>query len=484
MAYKTYKDLRDFLATLEAEGQLVRVKEQVNPEPDIGAAGRAAANMPNGPAVLFENIKGYKGSVVTNVHGSWANHALMMGMEKNTPVIDQFFELNRRWEKFPVPPVIVSDAPCKQNKITSDINLFEVLPLYRINKYDGGFFISKASVVTADPDEPTNMNKMNVGTYRIQVKGKDTIGIQALPFHDIAVQLKKAEALNKPLPIAIALGNEPLVTFMASTPVKYDQSEYEFVGALRDGVPTEIIKAEESDLYVPAGAEVILEGYIKPRVRTVEGPFGEFPGSYSGARLQAEIQITSITYRDNPIFENLYLGIPWTEIDYLLALNTCVPLYQQLKETHPEVKAVNAMYTHGIGVIVSTSCRYGGYGKAVGMRVLTTPHGMPYSKIVIVVDEFVDPFNLPQVMWALTTRVDPIKDVVIIPNCPGMPLDPSSNPPGMHSKLIIDATTPVAPEVVTRDTQLLEPPVGYEAWEETLKQLLQAQAPELAIAPV
>jgi UbiD family decarboxylase len=163
--------------------------------------------------------------------------------------------------------------------------------------------------------------------------------------------------------------------------------------------------------------------------------------------------------------------------------NISVPLYQQIKETHPEVKAVNAMYTHGIGVIVSTGVRYGGYGKAVGMRVLTTPHGMPYSKVVIVVDDFVDPFNLEQVMWALTTRVDPIKDVALIPNCPGMPLDPSSNPPGMHSKLIIDATTPTAPEAVTRETQLLEPPVGYEVWEQTIQQLLKAQeAPSAVLA--
>ncbi len=116
-----------------------------------------------------------------------------------------------------------------------------------------------------------------------------------------------------------------------------------------------------------------------------------FPGSYSGSRLQCEIQITRVTHRTDPIFENLYLGIPWTEIDYLLALNTSIPLYKQLKETMPEIVAVNAMYTHGIGVIISTKCRFGGYGKAVAFRLLSTPHGMPYSKVVIVVVEFVDP---------------------------------------------------------------------------------------------
>lgn len=471
---KTYKDLREFLAALEDEGQLIRIQEEVSPEPDIGAAGRAAANLSNSPAILFEKVKGYQYPVVTNVHGSWQNHALMLGMPKDTPVKEQFFELNRRWDKYPVAPQILprEEAPCKENTIDQEINLFALLALYRINEQDGGFFLSKASVITGDPEFPNDLNKMNVGIYRIQIKDIDRVGIQALPFHDIAIQLEKAEALNQPLPIAIALGNSPLVTFMASTPVAYDQNEYEFVGALQDGVPTQIVKADTANhLYVPAGSEIILEGHILPRVRTVEGPFGEFPGSYSGARLQCEIKITHITHRTNPIFENLYLGMPWTEIDYLMALNTSVPLFKQLQASMPEVVAVNAMYTHGMGVIISTKCRYGGYGKGVAFRLLSTPHGMPYSKIVIIVDEFVDPFNLEQVMWALTTRVKPSKDVIVIPNCPGMPLDPSSFPAGMHDKLIIDATTPVAPEPNPRSVELLKPSPDTAKWEEIIENL-------------
>ena len=113
---KTYKDLREFLATLEAEGQLVRIKDEVMPEPDIASAGRAASSMKNGPAVLFEKVKGYKYSVVTNVHGSWPNHALMMGMPKDTPVKEQFFELNRRWDKYPVPPNIVKRGRALQRE--------------------------------------------------------------------------------------------------------------------------------------------------------------------------------------------------------------------------------------------------------------------------------------------------------------------------------------------------------------------------------
>jgi UbiD family decarboxylase len=158
------------------------------------------------------------------------------------------------------------------------------------------------------------------------------------------------------------------------------------------------------------------------------------------------IRIDRISYRDDPIFEHLYLGMPWTEIDYLMAANTCVPLYEQLKKDFPEVQAVNAMYTHGLVVIVSTKKRYGGFAKAVGMRVLTAPHGLGYAATVIVVDEDVDPFNLPQVMWALSTKMNPAGDLVQVPNMPILELAPQANTPGVVDKLIIDATTPIAPD--------------------------------------
>lgn len=474
-----YRDLRQFLQLLESENQLVRIHDQVMPEPDLSAIGRAAPNMENGPAVLVENIKGYKTPLVLNVHGSWQNHALMLNLPKDTPVKEQFFELKRLWDKYPIKPVWVDkkNAPVKEVIIEDNINLFEVLPLFRINEFDAGFYLSKALIVSKNPNNPNSYDEQNAGTYRIQVKGKDKVAIQPLPFHDIAIHLRNAEEKNEPLPIAICLGNDPVLSFMSSTPIAYVQSEYDFAGALK-GEPIELTKSEAGDLDIPARSEIVLEGYIEPRIREIEGPFGEFPGSYSGSRLQPVVKITKITHRQNPIFENLYLGMPWTELDYLIALNTSIPLYDQLKRDFPEVEAVNAMYTHGIGVIVSTKSRFGGYGKAVAMRLLSTPHGMPYSKIVIVVDEFVDPFNLEQVMWALTTRVRPDKDVFKIPYAPGMPLDPSSEPAGMHTKLVIDATTPVAPDY-GRETELLAVPAKTEEWSAILRSLIKEGSNQL-----
>lgn len=468
-----YKDLRGFLDLLEAEQQLIRVKDEVMPEPDLSAIGRSAPDMESAPAVLVENIRGYHTPVVLNVHGSWQNHALMLNLPKNTPTKDQFFALKEKWDRYPIKPkwVDAKDAPVKENIITEadGINLFDVLPLFRINEFDAGFYLSKALIVSKDPNKPDNYEEQNAGTYRVQVKGKDKVGIQPLPFHDIAVHLQHAEEKNERLPIAICLGNDPVLSFMASTPIEYVQSEYDFAGALK-GEPIELTKSEYGNLDIPARSEIVLEGYIEPREREIEGPFGEFPGSYSGARKQPIVKITKITHRDNPIFENLYLGMPWTEIDYLIALNTSLPLYKQLKRDFPEVEAVNAMYTHGIGAIVSTKSRLGGYGKAVAMRLLSTPHGMPYTKIAIIVDEFVDPFNLEQVMWALTTRVRPDKDVFKVPYAPGMPLDPSSEPAGLHTKLVIDATTPVGADV-GRDTELLGTPKDANEWKEILSHL-------------
>lgn len=469
----SYQDLREFLKVLESENQLVRIKDEVMPEPDLSAIGRAAPNVESAPAVFVEHVKGYNNPVVLNVHGSWQNHALMLGLPKDTPVREQFFELEKIWNRYPIKPTWVEkkNAPVKEVVIDKDINLFDILPLFRINEFDAGFYLSKALIVSRDPNNPDSYDEQNVGTYRIQVKGKDKVGIQPLPFHDIAVHLRHAEEKNEPLPIAICLGNDPVLSFMASTPIEYAQSEYDFAGALK-GAPIELTKSESGLLDIPARSEVVLEGYIVPREREVEGPFGEFPGSYSGARSQPIVKITKITHRKNPIFENLYLGMPWTEIDYLMALNTSLPLYKQVKRDFPEVQAVNAMYTHGIGTIISTKSRFGGYGKAVAMRLLSTPHGMPYTKVVIVVDEFVDPFNLEQVMWAITTRVRPDKDVFKIPFAPGMPLDPSSEPAGMHTKLVIDATTPVAPDIA-RDTELLGTPEKSDEYTEMIRNLVQ-----------
>jgi UbiD family decarboxylase len=443
-----YDDLRSFLDTLDNEGQLLRITEELNPEPDLAAAANAVTRLgDSAPALFFTNVTGFTNArIAMNVHGSWANHALALGLPKGTGTRAQVDEFIARWAKFPVKPEWRDNPPWAQNSQEGDdVNVFDVLPLVRLNDGDGGFYIDKAAVISKDPDDPHNSDMQNVGMYRIEVKGTRKLALQPVPMHDIAQHLRKAEEKGEDLPVAITLGNDPVISIVASTPMEYDQNEYELAGALR-GAPAPIATAPLTGLPVPWGSEVVIEGVIEGRRREIEGPFGEFTGHYSGGRAMTVIRIDKISYRTDPVFEHLYLGMPWTEIDYLLAANTCVPLYEQLKRDFPEVQAVNAMYTHGLAVIVSTNKRYGGFARAVGMRVLTTPHGLGYAKIVIVVDEDVDPFNLPQVMWALTAKVNPSGDLVTIPNLSVLELDPGSQPPGITDKLIIDATTPVDPD--------------------------------------
>lgn len=468
-----YKDLRDFLEKLESEGQLVRVEREVLPEPDISAGAYAALKLTKGPAVFFENIKGYeKKNVVMNVHGSWENYALMLDLPKHTPVRRMSQEIEERMDHFPVEARVLNAAPCKEVVISKHINIFNELPLFRVNEYDGGFYLSKGVVISGDPED---MKNQNLGMYRLQVKDKDRLGIQAAAHHDIAVHLRKAEEVNQPLPVAISVGNDPVINLVAAMPLEYDESEYEMAGALR-GEPVEVIRAETSSLMVPAGAEIIIEGEIIPRVRSIEGPFGEYTGFYSSTMRQAEIKINAITRRKDPvIFENLYIGKPWTEQDMFLGPITSVTVGKQLKKMAPEVVSVNANYAHGLGVIISTKSRLAGYGKIVAAKLLATPHGLLYPKLIIVVDEDIDPFNLDEVIWALVTRFRPERDLVLIPNAPGSTLDPASLSRGLVTRMILDATKPVPPEPPLLGISLVYPPKEGVEWMEILDMLRRGE---------
>ncbi|MCX5395553.1 non-oxidative hydroxyarylic acid decarboxylases subunit C [Streptomyces sp. NBC_00102] len=472
-----YDDLRSFLATLEKEGQLLRITEEVLPEPDLAAAANATGRIgENAPALYFDNVTGFTDArIAMNVHGSWANHALALGLPKHTPVKEQVETFAARWDAFPVAPERREDAPWRENtQEGADVDLFSVLPLFRLNDGDGGFYLDKAAVVSRDPEDPDNFGKQNVGTYRIQVIGTDRLAFQPVPMHDIAQHLRKAEEKGEDLPIAITLGNDPVITVVAGMPMAYDQSEYEMAGALR-GAPAPIATAPLTGFDVPWGSEVVIEGVIESRKRQIEGPFGEFTGHYSGGRRMPVIRVDRVSYRTNPVFESLYLGMPWTEVDYLVGPNTCVPLLKQLRAEFPEVRAVNAMYTHGLMVIISTAKRYGGFAKAVGMRAMTTPHGLGYVAQVILVDEDVDPFNLPQVLWSMSAKVNPKEDVVIIPNLSVLELAPAAQPAGITSKMIIDATTPVSPDVRGNFSTPAKDLPETQEWAAKLQKLIAAR---------
>jgi UbiD family decarboxylase len=464
--------LRDFLAFLGEQGQCVHWPDPVLPEPDIRNISVAAGNdAATGPAVVFDKIRGYPGKrIAINVHGSFGNLALLLGYPKTTPIRDLFHEIIRRWgsDKPLLERIAPEKAPVNENRLEKNINLYSLLPLYRINACDGGFYIAKACVVSRDPLEPDNFGKQNVGIYRIQVMGPDTFTLLSIPAHDMGRQMLMAEQHNKPLKVSIMIGNHPAMAMFAATPVGYDESEFAYASQMM-GAPLRLTTAVNGT-DILADSEMVIEGELLLNQREVEGPFGEFPGSYSGVRKVPLFRVTGVSHRNDPIFENIYIGKGWTEHDTLIGLNTSAPIYAQLKKDFPEVVAVNALYQHGLTGIIAVRNRFSGFAKSVAMRALGTPHGTMYLKNLIMVDDNVDPFDLNQVMWALSTRTR-ANDIIVIPNMPMVPIDPAAEVPGKGHRLIIDATSFMLPDNLGADPHLVDRPMGPEI--DTLMQRLR-----------
>lgn len=437
-----FQDLREYLEALEKEGQLIRFTEEVWPEPDIREISRIIGDLATDcPAVLVENIKGYQGKkVAVNLHGGRANLAIMLGLEKTTPWKEQFRELAKRWDNFEDGEIqwYNGNPPCQEVIVTKDINLYHTLPLYRINPCDGGFYLAKTCVVTHDLEEPYNFEKVNVGTYRVQVLGPDTLALQSFAYHHISVHACKAEILNKALPISICLGVDPILMYIANAPVAYDQSEYKYASAL-SGTAEILTRGNTNDLPIPIGAEFVIEGEIIPRRRVPGGPFGEFPGCYSALSGQYQIKVKAVTHRENPIFENIYFGKSGAEVDTFQGMTTGISIYKQLGKSIPEINAVNVIQ-NGLTIILAAHNPSQGFAGQIAERVASSPWGTDYCKNIVLVDENVDPFDLSQVMWALSTRVRPEVDIKVIPGVPGMPRNPITQCLGINDKVIIDTT--------------------------------------------
>ncbi len=456
----TITSLRDFLEFLADHGQCVTWPEKVSLEEDIrNIAVAAGRDVQGGPAIIFDKLEGYEGKkIAIGVHGSFGNLALLLGKSKTTTVRELFFDLIGRWgrEHAQINRIPADKAAVHDNRVESDINLYELLPLYRINAYDGGFYIGKASVASRDPIDPDDFNKQNVGIYRLQAHGPDIISLMTIPSHDMGRQIMAAEQEGKPLKIAVMLGNHPAVALFAGTPVGYEESEYEYASAMM-GAPITLTESGNG-IDILADTEYVIEAELLHGERAPEGPFGEFPGSYSGVRRAPLFKVTAVSHRNDPIYESIYIGRGWTEHDTLIGLHTSAPIYSQLKESFPEVKAVNALYHHGLSAVIAVENRMAGFAKSVAMRALGTPHGLMYLKNIFMVDADVDPFDLNQVMWALSTRTRP-DDIIVLPNMPMVPIDPAAVTPGKGHRLIIDATSFMAPDPLG-EAKLVSPPNG------------------------
>ena len=448
-------DLRDFIALLEQRGELVRIKQEVDPYLEMTEISDRTLRA-KGPALLFENPKGYDVPVLCNLFGTPERVALGMGQENVSALRDvgellAFLKepeppkgLLDLWEKrhdfkqvLNMPVKVVKKAPCQQIVLEGDQVNLDQLPIQTCWPGDAAPLVTWALAITRGPEK----ERQNLGIYRMQKIAKNKLIIRWLAHRGGALDYRDFQKKNpgKPYPVAIALGADPATTLGAVTPVPDTLSEYAFAGLLR-GEKTQVVKCIGSDLQVPASAEYILEGFLHGD-EAEEGPFGDHTGYYNEVETFPVFTIDRITHRENPIYHSTYTGRPPDEPAILgVALNEVfVPI---LKKQFPEIVD---FYLPPEGcsyrmAVVSMKKQYPGHAKRVMMGVWSFLRQFMYTKFVIVTDDDVDVRNWEDVIWAMTTRMDPVRDTVMIENTPIDYLDFASPVSGLGSKMGMDAT--------------------------------------------
>ena len=451
-----FKDLREFINLLEKKGELIRVTAEVDPVLEITEVADRTLRS-NGPALLFENPKGHSIPLLANLFGNTKRIALAMGQEDISGLRDigkllAFFKepsppagWKDLWQNLPnyknvlnMPARILKNAPCQEVIIQSaDVNL-NALPIQTCWPGDIAPLITWPLVITKGPEK----TRQNLGIYRMQLLGKNKLIMRWLSHRGGALDFRDWQQIHpqEKFPISIALGADPATTLATVTPVPDTLSEYAFAGLLR-GSKTEVVKSLTNDLQVPATAEFILEGYLEPNEIAPEGPFGDHTGYYNEVDNFPVFTVTCITHRQDPIYHSTYTGRPPDEPAMLgVALNEVfVPL---LQKQFPEIQD---FYLPPEGcsyrmAVVSIRKQYPGHAKRVMMGIWSFLRQFMYTKFIVVVDDDVDIRTWEDVIWAITTRMDPSRDTSIVENTPIDYLDFASPVSGLGSKMGLDAT--------------------------------------------
>ncbi|MEE9492788.1 MAG: 4-hydroxy-3-polyprenylbenzoate decarboxylase [Gammaproteobacteria bacterium] len=452
-----YQDLRDFIEQLEQKGELKRIHQEIDPYLEMTEICDRTLRL-GGPALLFENPKGFDVPVLGNLFGTVERVAMGMGADSVTALReigkllaalkepDAPTGVKDAWQKLPVfkkvldmAPRIVKKAACQRHVIEGDAVDLAKLPIQTCWPGDAGPLITWALVVTRGPNKP----RQNLGIYRQQVIGKNRVIMRWLAHRGGAQDFRDWQQLHpgEPFPVAVALGADPATILGAVTPVPDSLSEYAFAGLLR-GSRTELVRCKGSDLQVPASAEYVLEGHIYPDDTALEGPFGDHTGYYNEQETFPVFTVERISHRDNPIYHSTYTGRPPDEPAILgVALNEVfVPI---LQKQFPEI---TDFYLPPEGcsyrmAIVSMKKEYPGHAKRVMFGVWSFLRQFMYTKFVIVTDDDVDVRNWDDVIWAITTRMDPARDITLVENTPIDYLDFASPVSGLGSKAGLDATS-------------------------------------------
>jgi 4-hydroxy-3-polyprenylbenzoate decarboxylase len=451
-----YHDLRDFIAQLEKIGELKRVKTPVSTHLEMTEICDRVLRA-QGPAILFENPTGHNMPVLANLFGTPRRVALGMG-EESVAALREVGKLlaylkepeppkglQEAWEKWPVlkqvlnmSPKILSNAACQDIVWEgNDVDLNK-LPIQHCWPGDVAPLITWGLVVTRGP----NKSRQNLGIYRQQVIAPNKVIMRWLAHRGGALDFRDHCEKNpgQPFPISVVIGADPATILGAVTPVPDSLSEYQFAGLLR-GSKTELVKCLGSDLHVPASAEIVLEGVIHPNEMALEGPFGDHTGYYNEQDKFPVFTIERITMRRDPIYHSTYTGKPPDEPAMLgVALNEVfVPL---LQKQFPEI---SDFYLPPEGcsyrmAIVSIKKQYAGHAKRVMFGIWSYLRQFMYTKFIIVVDDDIDIRNWQEVIWAITTRVDPVRDTLLVESTPIDYLDFASPVSGLGGKMGLDAT--------------------------------------------
>ncbi|HDN26912.1 MAG TPA: 4-hydroxy-3-polyprenylbenzoate decarboxylase [Thioploca sp.] len=451
-----YKDLRDFIAQLEQLGELKRIPLEIDPYLEMTEICDRTLRA-EGPALLFENPKGHSIPVLANLFGTPKRVALGMGQESVTALreVGQLLASLKEPEppkgfkdaldKLPLfkqvlnmPPKVLSKAPCQEKVLVgSEVDLSR-LPIQTCWPEDAGPLITWGLVVTQGPHK----SRHNLGIYRQQVIDKNKVIMRWLAHRGGALDFQEWQQVHpgEPFPIAVALGTDPATILGAVTPVPDTLSEYAFAGLLR-GSRTEVTRCLTHNLQVPASAEIVLEGFIYPDETAPEGPFGDHTGYYNEVEAFPVFTIERITHRHQPIYHSTYTGRPPDEPAILgVALNEVfVPI---LQKQFPEIVD---FYLPPEGcsyrmAIVSINKQYPGHAKRVMFGVWSFLRQFMYTKFVIITDADVNVRDWKDVIWAMTTRMDPARDTTIIDNTPIDYLDFASPVSGLGGKIGFDAT--------------------------------------------
>ncbi len=451
-----YKDLRDFIASLEQQGELKRITTEVDPHLEMTEICDRTLRA-SGPALLFENPKGYDTPVLANLFGTPKRVALGMGADSVASLRDIGHLLASLKEPEPpkgfkdalgklplykqvlnMAPKLISKPPCQQYVMADDEVDLSKLPIQTCWPEDAAPLITWPLVITRGP----NKQRQNLGIYRQQVIGKNRLIMRWLSHRGGALDFRdwKIAHPGENFPVAVALGADPATILAAVTPVPDSLSEYAFAGLLR-GSKTEVATCLTNDLQVPASAEYILEGHITPDDMADEGPFGDHTGYYNEVDSFPVFTVTRITHRKDPIYHSTYTGRPPDEPAVLgVALNEVfVPL---LQKQFPEI---TDFYLPPEGcsyrmAVVTMKKQYPGHAKRVMMGVWSFLRQFMYTKFVIVTDDDVNARDWKDVIWAMTTRMDPARDTLLVENTPIDYLDFASPVSGLGSKMGMDAT--------------------------------------------